>query len=169
MRTVSRGRRDDLLRAAAAGAASGDTIDLRRLACGRITLLSGEIFLPQNNLALIGPGRLALAVSGNRSSRVINHEGRGTLRIQGISLSYGYIEGPSLVGACVSSFGSVELRHARVHHCLGHLLRALETDAVGGGIYAHAGVLLSYACSRTTSMAPPTVRVAAASPPTGAS
>lgn len=132
------------LRAAAASAASGDTIDLRGLTCGRITLATGEIELPQDDLTLLGSGRQALTVSGNQITRVFNHSGRGTLRIERISLAYGYIEGPSLDGACILSTGRVELRHARVHHCLAHLLRALEIDGDGAGIYAGGSILLSY-------------------------
>jgi hypothetical protein len=132
------------LRSAVFRAASGDTVDLRGLTCGRITLVTGEIAVPQDDLALLGPGRLALTVSGNRISRVIDHEGRGTLRIQGLSLSYGYIEGPSLLGACIQSSGRVELRNARVHHCFGHLLHALETDGAGAGVYASNSLFLSY-------------------------
>jgi hypothetical protein len=129
---------------AAAGAASGDTIDLRRLTCGRIGLVTGEIFLPQDNLTLLGPGRLALTVSGNRRFRVLEHAGTGTLRIQGLSLSYGYVEGPSVWGVCILSGGRVELRHSRVHHCFGHILHALEPDGEGAGIAANGSILLSY-------------------------
>lgn len=56
------------LRAAVAVAASGDTIDLRSLTCSRITLASGRIVLPQDDLSLLGPGRLALTVSAREAA-----------------------------------------------------------------------------------------------------
>ena len=42
------------LRAAVAGAASGDTIDLAALGCRRIVLTGGAIKVPQNDLELVG-------------------------------------------------------------------------------------------------------------------
>src|SRR5688500_1505726 len=50
------------LRDAVAIATSGDTINLAGLACNRITLTSGQIELPQDDLTLVGPGSLALLI-----------------------------------------------------------------------------------------------------------
>src|SRR5688500_9156154 len=55
------------LRSTIAAALSGDTIDLSRLACSRITLTSGTITIPQGSLELVGRSRYALTIDGNRN------------------------------------------------------------------------------------------------------
>lgn len=133
------------LRSAVFRAASGDSINLSALYCHRILLTRGQIAIPQASLALTGPGRLSLTVDGNRASRVFEHTGTGTLKITAMSIAYGRYSSSAADGGCISSYGNVQLRYARVHHCLGAVTGgALEPHADGGGIWALGNVLLYY-------------------------
>jgi hypothetical protein len=124
------------LRAAITGAASGDTIDLRSLTCSRI-VLAGQIDIPQQDLNLLGPGRFALTIDGNRVDRVLAHSGIGRLLIDRVSIAYGNKEGPEFErGGCIDSLGTVELRRSRVHHCRVWVEDAIEGQTIGGGIAA---------------------------------
>jgi hypothetical protein len=129
------------LRAMITGAASGDTIDLRSLTCSRI-VLAGQIAIPQQDLILLGPGRFALTIDGNRVDRVFAHSGTGRLFIDRLSIAYGNKEGPELEsGGCIDSRGTVELRRSRVHHCRVWVEDAIEGMTWGGGIAATNVVL----------------------------
>lgn len=119
------------LRNAVAGAASGDTIDLGHLHCARITLTSGAIATPLDDLTLRGsPGHL-LAIDGNGSDRVIAHTGAGTLTVSDLVLQHGRYEAPygNSYGGCVSSSGSVTLNRVAVVEC----------ESVSSGASAYAG------------------------------
>ena len=130
------------LRAVAAGAASGDTIDLARLTCSRITLTSGEILLPQDNIRLIGRDRLALTIFGNRSSRVLHHTSTGKLTVERLTVSYGHVTNGGARGGCIASTGDVTLRQSRAHHCVAEGLGGLEPTATGGAIQADGNIVL---------------------------
>jgi hypothetical protein len=127
------------LRAAVAGAASGDIIDMRNLSCRRINLTSGAIMIPQNDLTLAGGG--GMTVDANRTSQVFRHEGLGWLRIRGMTIARGlYQRRTNIFGGCIYSTGSIELWGSLVHWC-----RAEGTPAIGawgGGIYARGDVRL---------------------------
>ena len=132
------------LRSAVAGAASGDTIDLRALTCPIITLVNGPVAIGQANLTLVGPGH-ALTVSGNHSSSVFRHSGRGVLRIERLAIAYGLEQGTptsAALGGCIYSASRVELDHVKVHGCSA-LSNVPFGDALGGGIYAR-NVLLRH-------------------------
>ncbi|HEY1141475.1 MAG TPA: choice-of-anchor Q domain-containing protein [Lysobacter sp.] len=129
------------LRAAMTGAASGDTIDLRSLTCSRI-VLAGQIAIPQQDLILLGPGRFALTIDGNRADRVFAHSGTGRLFIDRVSIANGNREGPEYErGGCIDSLGTVELRRSRVHHCRVWVEDAIEGQTNGGGIIAPTVIL----------------------------
>jgi hypothetical protein len=124
------------LRAMITGAASGDTVDLRSLTCSRI-VLSGQIGIPQQDLNLLGPGRFALTIDGNRAGRVFAHSGTGRLFIDRMSIAYGNREGSEFEsGGCIDSLGTIELRRSRVHHCRVWVEDAIEGQTNGGGIAA---------------------------------
>ena len=125
------------LRSTVSAAASGDTIDLTRLTCSRILLTSGWITVGQDNLRLVGPGRMQFTLDGNNTVRVFRHTGGGTLRIEHMSLANGRYRGRG--GCILSEAGSVELIRARVHHC-----RVDGQVTSGGGIAANGTVTLSY-------------------------
>lgn len=138
------------LRAMVAGAASGDTIDLRGLSCSRIVLTSGPILIPQADLFLLGRSRYALTVDGNRNDRVFTHDGTGLLRIEHLSIAYGNRvnqadpETGVDTGGCINSAGSVTLHRARVHHCSVHTDGFLESGSGGGGVRAANSVFVSW-------------------------
>jgi hypothetical protein len=121
------------LRAVVTNALDGDTINLGSLGCSRILLIGGEIAVGQNNLELVGRSRYALTIDGNREHRIFRHSGTGTLRLQRVSIANGNERNTE--GGCVLSQGSVELIHARVHHC--------QSLLDGGAIHASNRVLLS--------------------------
>ncbi|HZV22481.1 MAG TPA: choice-of-anchor Q domain-containing protein [Luteimonas sp.] len=128
------------LRAAVAVAASGDTVDLRSLACNRIVLTSGAILIPQHSLAIRGPGYKRLAVSGNYRSSVFRHSGTGTLALRGIVIEQGQHRGHDANGGCIYSDGSVDGNDIVVRHCAVYAVRT----ALGGGIYAAGNITLFY-------------------------
>jgi hypothetical protein len=126
---------------------SGDTIDLRSLACTRITLSSGQIPIPQDDLNVLGRSRYALTIDGNRSDRVFLHSGIGTLRVTSVSIANGMrlASVESDWGGCIRSEGNLELHRARVHGCTIHGDGFLDGPyTFGGGVSARGNVLLSY-------------------------
>lgn len=132
------------LRDAVAIAASGDTIDLAALACNRITLTSGQIDVPQDDLTLVGPGSLALTIDGNLQDRVFWHERHGTLRVQRLSIARGRSVARGPYGGCIYSAGDVRLYRARVHHCVADTPNPGASGGYGAGVYANRTVTLSY-------------------------
>jgi hypothetical protein len=137
------------LRSRIAAAASGDTIDLAHLTCGRITLTSGEIEIPQSNLKLAGRSRDALTIDGNLQDRVFWHRGSGRLRLEHVSVAYGnrhfapHREEDGY-GGCIRSDGDLELYQTRVHHCTVFIRGFLDSATKGGGVSATGYVLASY-------------------------
>lgn len=121
------------LRNVVAVAASGDTVDLRQLACSTITLTQGEIAIAQDDLTLSGPGAANLRISGGGASGVLAHRGTGTLTIDGLALADGRSSG---AGGCVYSAGSVSAHAISVTGC--------TTDPQlyqsGGGLYVKRDV-----------------------------
>ncbi|MUV15612.1 choice-of-anchor Q domain-containing protein [Noviluteimonas gilva] len=129
------------LRNAAAIAVSGDTLDLSGLSCTRITLAS-EIALPQNTIRLLGRDRLAMTLHGNRVTRVLNHSGAGTLTLERLSVSYGFVSNGGARGGCIVSTGNITLRQSRAHHCTAEGRGGLEPTATGGALMADGNILL---------------------------
>lgn len=122
------------LRAAVAGALSGDTIDMTGLACRRINLTSGAILIQQYDLTLVGGG--GMTVDANRTSQVFVHSGHGWLRIRGMTIARGFQRFGTGGGCILSTTGSVELRESLVHWCLA------SQHSRGGGIAADDAVTL---------------------------
>ena len=126
------------LRDAVAIALSGDTIDLDGLGCSQITLTSGEILIPQDDLTIKysqANGAL-ITVSGNLASRVFHHTGHGTLAIDGVEITEGKYDttsgGGAARGGCIESEGSVDLNHAIITQCSAQA----TSPAYGGGVAA---------------------------------
>lgn len=132
------------LRAVVAGAASGDAVDMSTLQCTRI-VLSAPIDVPQDNLRLLGPGKLALAIDGNRSGRVFRHTGAGTFYLGRLSITNGLstaaFEDEGEGGCIHSPNGTVELSHSRVHGCEAYSPEYTSVALYGGGIMARNVVL----------------------------
>lgn len=131
------------LRDAVARALSGDTIDMRKLACNAITLSSGAIAIPQQDLGIQGPGRDRLTINGS-GDRVFDHQGGGLLQLKKLSIANG---SGNAGGGCVYARGRVELRNVRVHHCIaGDTEDSIDFPAspyaAGGGLSALGDVSL---------------------------
>ncbi len=130
------------LRDAVANAASGDMVDLSQLTCSTITLTSGAIEIPQDDLYLkySGEGGTPPTIDGSDSSRVFHHTGYGTLKLVGLTITHGKYDNTnapysvSASGGCIYSRGSVYLAGSTVTGCTAR--DTLGEDASGGGIYA---------------------------------
>jgi len=137
------------LRNAVAGALSGDTIDLRGLACTRIALTSGEIAIAQDSLTVIARGRDAMTLDGRQTFRIFRHTGTGTLRLQDLTVAWGrhrpgWDEWPSR-GGCITTDGHLQLHLTRVHHCRNEAGGWLESPpGTGGAISALGDVTLTH-------------------------
>jgi hypothetical protein len=124
----------DTLRSVVATAVSGDTVDLTGLTCGHITLLTGEIDVPVDDLTINGPGRDALTIDGNGAGRVIAHFGAGTLTLSALTIANGSVNSDTepnpfrnTYGGCIlsdhgdeygaSPYGSVTIIDSAVTHC----------------------------------------------------
>ena len=124
------------LRAAVAGAASGDTIDLTALTCSTITLGTGAIAVEMDSLTLEGPGRGLLAIDGNQLDRVLVHPYGGTLHVRGLTLRNGRISAENFDitgGGCVASAGYLLIEDSAVRDC-----SSVAIGSYGGGIYAYS-------------------------------
>lgn len=115
------------LRQAVADAADGDTIDLAGLSCDTIALSSGALEIGVAGLALTGPGREQLTISGGDANRVFDHTGSGTLRLSGLTVAHGLgLEG----GGCIRSAGNLVLDGVSVSACAAG---SPDTADVSGG------------------------------------
>lgn len=135
------------LRDALANANTGDTIDLTQLSCSTITLTTGSILFNQTTITLQGPGSKYLSIDGNSAYAPLLHAGAGTLYVNDLTVEHGRkyftnAEVDSARGGCIFSSGSVFLTGSRVEDCI-----VSDTNdaylAIGGGIYAYAGVSVS--------------------------
>lgn len=132
------------LRQTIALADSGDTIDLSGLTCTAIRLTSGMIFVPQENLYLLGRSRTALTIDAGGLSRVFWHAGPGVFRLTRLTVANGLSRSNVAEGGCIRSNGAVELVRSSVHRCLAEGQGGLEPEALGGGIFARREVRLSW-------------------------
>ncbi len=136
------------LRDAVAGAASGDTVDLGGLTCSAITLSSGAIEIPQDDLYIKysphdGPRP---TIGANLQSRIFHHTGHGTLKIEGVALENGKYDNSDIFqlvdadGGCIYSAGNVHLVASTVGNCIATATRGAH--AAGGAIYAVGSVTM---------------------------
>jgi len=153
------------LRETVAGAVSGDTIvfDTVSMNCSKITLATGAIATPLDDLTLSGPGVASLGIEGTGTGRVLSHYGNGTLTVQGLTLShvsyatvsgtcifgknvvlsdavlygcFGYGQAPgTLKGGGVYATGDLHMRSSTISHCGVFPALAPASDAVGAGAY----------------------------------
>jgi hypothetical protein len=138
------------LRYAAQYAVSGDTIDLSELTCSTISLHSGAVALPQDEITLGGPGASALTITGmyngtQEHDRIFKHTGNSYLVIAGMTISDGYVINLAYQGAayggCIYSAGTAVLLSATVQNCSTHIDNGFSE---GGGIFAKQGIELKY-------------------------
>jgi len=136
------------LRFAVANAASGDIVNMAGLSCGTISLQTGAITIAQNSLTLNGPGMQQLTITGSYNStveadRIINHTGGGTLAINNLSVSSGFLKpaGAAAKGGCIYSHGSVSLGHVGVYFC--SAIGPFDARGLGGGVYSHGSLTVN--------------------------
>jgi hypothetical protein len=132
------------LRKVVMGAASGDTINLSGLtscAGSKITLLLGEIAVPQADLTFTGPpllpnGSPALTIDANLNGRAIDAT-TGTLEINNLAIINGKfnVDDDVASGGCLYSHSDVTLTNSSVFHCT-----VSGSRASGGGIYSFGAV-----------------------------
>lgn len=134
------------LREAIGSAASGDMIDLTSLPCSEITLITGEIHVIVDDLALTGPGASQLTIFGGATAayynRIFDHTGVGTLSISGVTLTDAHHRGSEAKGGCIYSQGSLTLANAVVMECTAESPPGSNSYAVAGAIYARENVWL---------------------------
>jgi len=122
------------LRSVVTGANDGDTVDLRGLACGAITLTKGVIPVYVNTLTLVGDGADKTVIDGNAADRVFLQYGYYALNLRNLTVQNGFnqVSGYKVAGgACILSNAYVTLDHATVKDC-----KAVGEGAYGGGILA---------------------------------
>ncbi len=130
-----------------AKASSGDIVDLGELPvrCGManatITLTTGQITINQDNLTLTGPWNGSVTISAGNASRVLKHQGAGTLGLTNLSVANGAYHSiaAGANGGCVYSKGAIYLNRSYVHGCTA---RSDSSDAFGGGISANSDVTM---------------------------
>jgi hypothetical protein len=141
------------LRYAVQNAASGDVIDLSTLTCSTITLRTGSVVIPQNDLTMNGPGRDALVITGDyngvpEQDRILTHHGSGTLALNDLSLMWGYLKVPigNALGGCIYSAGTVSGNQVGLYDCETYFSNSLPflNGSAGGAVYAKNGIDMSY-------------------------
>jgi hypothetical protein len=122
----------DSLRTLIDEAESGDTIDLSKLTCSRITLSQGALKLELNDLTLVGPGADLLTLDAEHRDRILLHPGSGTLTIKDLTLANGRfdaVDNDISFGGCVATGASLTLRNSIIRDCL-----AVGVGAYGGAV-----------------------------------
>ncbi len=129
-------------------AADGDTVDLSGLGCSSVTLTQGALPVTVDNLTLKGPADKTFAIDGSAQDRVLNHQGRGTLSVQNLTVRNGNFASSTqpAIGGCILSYaGEIALDHATVSGC--------TVAATGQGKYSigAGGGVAAYVLSMTSS------------------
>lgn len=122
------------LRKAVAEAQNGDSIDLTKLTCSKITLTNGALPITVANLEIDGPTSHSLTIDGNRQDRVFNQTAAGgQLLLSNLTVQNGYTHGN---GGCIQSAGTVHLfDNVTVNGCLAKYKSGVN-GGKGGGISA---------------------------------
>ncbi|HEY2395974.1 MAG TPA: choice-of-anchor Q domain-containing protein [Rudaea sp.] len=150
------GAKTGTLRFTIKNAADGDTIDVSQIGCpqSKISLTTGEIFVSQPSLTILGPGISGLTIDGTGlpggptgpdNSRPFTHTGTGTFELDSLRVSGGHVYHASYGypsrGGCVYSKGKVYLLDAEVSNCSAE---SFGDAAKGGGVYALDNVTMKY-------------------------
>lgn len=127
------------LRDAVATAVSGDTIDMGALTCSTITLTSGAIVIPVDDLELTGPGQDALTIDADFESHVLSTN--RSVEISDLTLTHGY-RGPR--GACLYAAGNAELTRVTVQACFADNMYSDDPTAyAGGGVFVGGNLTMT--------------------------
>ena len=116
------------LREALALAHSGDSVDLTALTCGTISLTTGHLYVPVDDLTLQGPGANVLTIAGSQvdhSDTVLLHSGHGSLRIDTLRITDSHSRYDWALTSCIASAGTV------------YLDRSIVTECSQGGVFAN--------------------------------
>jgi hypothetical protein len=139
------------LRSVIADAAEGGTVDFSGLTCvaSKITLSGSAIPIARNSLTIDGSGattQLTIDASGlprgYTNSRVFTHSGTGTLTVNDLVLTGGYVyhnNSPSY-GGCLSSVGNVTLNSVTVTKCVTENFGVYTPN--GGAVYVSGNLML---------------------------
>ncbi|HEX6834835.1 MAG TPA: choice-of-anchor Q domain-containing protein [Rudaea sp.] len=130
------------LRSSIATAATGEVIDLSNLPCNGIKLV-GPLTVNVADLTIKGPHGLFTLDGQYTHSRIFQHRGAGTLKLEYIAASSGLAN--DTTGGCIDSQGNVQLFHSQLSDCDVAPLRSTpyNTLAEGGAIYAKGSVTLT--------------------------
>lgn len=127
------------LRDTVAAAVSGDTVDMSALTCSTITLTSGAIVIPVDDLTLLGPGQDALAIDADLNSHVLSTN--GSIEISDLTLTHGY-RGPR--GACLYAAGNAELTRVTVQACFADNMYSDDPSPyAGGGVFVGGNLTMT--------------------------
>jgi len=138
------------LRAAVSAADEGGTVDMRQLTtaspgCSKstITLTTGDIPVHRDSVTILGPGENFVVTGKKEPHRLFTHDGVGTFEIDDLTLNKGYAvgTGADARGGCVSSTGSVTLKHVTAAFCYAY---ATSGDALGGAVFTSNTLSLHY-------------------------
>ena len=127
------------LRAAAAAAVDGDTIDMTQLACGTITLTTGAIVLNAQHVTLRGPTHRALTITATSQDGILRQPGGDSLALYNLTLAGGvadsYVTQDSR-GGCIFASGDVSLTDVVIDGCVTQAGPNDATPIDGGGVWA---------------------------------
>jgi hypothetical protein len=141
------------LRASIASAATGDTITIPSdLGCSKISLTTGALAVTQDDLSVSGPAGFtitgkytnSMGQSSNEHDRIFVHSGTGTLELDGLTMSKGYLitsGGNAAKGGCVYSGGTLKVTNSIVSFCTA---KSENAYSAGGGIFARRGLSLEH-------------------------
>ena len=152
------------LRDTIANAATGDTIVLNpvTMQCSSITLGSGEIVVPQNDLTVKYNGNNSnrFILSGS-NHRIFHHTGTSKLTLQRLTLQFGKATdtdaipiptgkytSSAVLGGCVYSAGVVDMENSQVKYCS----VSSSSIGIGGGIGAMKGLIMNNSTLRDNSV-----------------
>jgi hypothetical protein len=137
------------LRAAIAGAASGDTVAFAKNVHGTIKLTSGELDITRS-LTIKGSGADQLAVSGNNSSRVFEIEtAAANVSINGLTITRG--RALDLGGGILNDGSNLTLSGDKLTDNV--TFESATTGGRGGGLNSQAGTLTITNCQITGNQA----------------
>jgi len=133
------------LRAAIAAANSNDIIDLSGLQCSVISLHTGSLKVPLDNLTVKGPVGGNLTIIGKYNGKVehdrlFKHTGDGTLTLKNLHLELGYLDGADASGGCVYSSSNLTLDQVVAAHCSAVTASGV---AAGGAVYSKGKLTLT--------------------------
>jgi hypothetical protein len=121
--------------------------DIDVSACTQISLVSGELDVPQDTVQISGSNTRITAMG---TSRVLSHTGSGSLRLLALDIADGYLTGVSVAGGCIYSRSNVTLYGTKVHDCtlVGTRTQGSDGTIAGGGVFANGSVSLYNAVVR---------------------